>query len=295
MIFRRPHGVLQQHGNRHRADAAGIGRDFAGDFFHGGKIHIADQFRAGLGTGIRHAVHAHVNHRCARLDHVGLHKFRNPHRRDQDVCAPAMRLDVAGGGMTDRHRGVRAPALLAQHGRHRFADNVAAAEHDDFRAFRFHAGADQQFHDARRCAGAKARRIAEHEFADIYRMETVHVLRRQHAGINFDFGNLFRQRSLHEDAVQAGIGIQCRDERQQFAFGCRFRQDARLGKNAEFGAGFFLASDINFGRGIFAHAHKRKAGNHTALFQIRHVRAEFTLYLRGDGAAINELCWARGL
>ena len=37
------HGVLHQHRDGHRADAAGIGRDFAGNLLDGGKIHVADQ------------------------------------------------------------------------------------------------------------------------------------------------------------------------------------------------------------------------------------------------------------
>ena len=49
-------------------------------------------------------------------------------------------------------------------------------------------------------------------------MKTVHVLLRQNGGINLRFGNLFRQRRLHQNSVQRAIGIQFRDQREQFSF-----------------------------------------------------------------------------
>src|SRR5665213_239135 len=51
-------GVLQQHGNRHRADAAGVRRNFAGNGLDVFEIHVADEFRSSFGTGIGNAVHA---------------------------------------------------------------------------------------------------------------------------------------------------------------------------------------------------------------------------------------------
>src|ERR1039457_5953061 len=78
-------GVLHQHGDGHRADAAGIRRDFSGDRPHAGKIHVAHQSRAALGAGIGHPVHPHVNHNRPRFDHVGLHKFGRAHGGDQNV------------------------------------------------------------------------------------------------------------------------------------------------------------------------------------------------------------------
>ena len=87
-----------------------------------------------------------------------------------------------------------------------------------FRAVGVHAGAREQFHDARRRAGPETRRIAQHQLADVHRMKTVHVFCRQNGGINLRFGNLFRQRCLDEDSVQARIGIQFCDQRQQVRF-----------------------------------------------------------------------------
>ena len=167
-----------------------------------GEIHVADQPRAAFRRRIAHAVDAHVNHRRAGLDHVRLHKFGDAHRGNQNVRAPAMRRDVARGGMANRHRRVRVFALLAKHRGHRFADDVAAAQNHHLRAVGFHVRAHEQFANARRRAGPKARRIAEHQLADVDRMKTVHVLLRRHGGINHRFADLLRQRRLHQNSVQ---------------------------------------------------------------------------------------------
>ena len=63
----------------------------------------------------------------------------------------------------------------------------------------------------------------------------------------------------------------------------------RFGKDAEFGAGLFLAANIDLGRRVFADAHEREAGRHAALLQLRHALRQFAQDLRGDGAAVNDV------
>ena len=92
-----------------------------------------------------------------------------------------MRFDVARGRVANSDGAIRRTALLAEHRSHRFADDVAAPEHDDFRAFGLHTGTHEQFHDARRGAGLEAGFIAEHELADIDGMKAIDVLRGKHA------------------------------------------------------------------------------------------------------------------
>ena len=72
-------------------------------------------------------------------------------------CTPAgvVELLVRSGVQTDGAEVVVA-AFLAEHRGHRFADDVAAAKHDDFRAVSLHAGAHEQFHDASGSAGLEA-------------------------------------------------------------------------------------------------------------------------------------------
>ena len=67
-------------------------------------------------------------------------------------------------------------AFLTKHRGHRFADDVAAAQNHHFRAVGFHLRTREQFMNARRCAGPKTRCIAQHQFADVDRMKTIHVL-----------------------------------------------------------------------------------------------------------------------
>ena len=60
----------------------------------------------------------------------------------------------------------------------------AAVENYRFRAVGFHIRTHEQFADARWRAGLKAGRVAEHQFADVDRMKTVHVLLRQNRRVN---------------------------------------------------------------------------------------------------------------
>ena len=110
-LFGGAHGVLQKHGNGHRTDPAGIGRDLSRDGLDAGKINIARQTPAAFGGRIRDAVDSHVNHDRAGLDHVRLDKFGRTEGGDQNIGPAAMGGNVARLGMADRDRGagVRRP------------------------------------------------------------------------------------------------------------------------------------------------------------------------------------------
>ena len=68
--------------------------------------------------------------------------------------------------------------FLDEEGSHGFADDVPAAQDDDFRAFDPDSGSDEQLVYACRCAGNKAGGVTQDQFADVDRMKTVHVLLR---------------------------------------------------------------------------------------------------------------------
>ena len=106
--------------------------------------------------------------------------------------------------------------------------------------------------------------------------------------------DLFREGRLNQDSVQARIGIQFSQQREQLAFARLFGQDVRFGNDSEFGAGLLLASDVNLGRRILAHAHKREAGYDPACLQRGDAPGQFALNLRGYGAAINDGCHVVG-
>ncbi len=120
-------------------------------------------------------------------------------------------------------------------------------------------------------------------------METIHVFFRQHAGINDGLANLFGERRLHQNAVQMAGGIQAGQQGEQIGLAGGFRQHMRFGNDAQFGAGLFLATDINLGGGVFPHPHKGQPGNDPLRFQLRNPGSQLALNLRRDGAAINEI------
>ena len=77
----RQDGVAQEHGNGHRTDAAGDGRDPAGARERRAVVHVADEFALGR------AVDADIDHRRTGLDHVAADGQRLAHGCDQHVGA----------------------------------------------------------------------------------------------------------------------------------------------------------------------------------------------------------------
>ena len=84
-------------------------------------------------------------------------------------------------------------------------------------------------------------------------------------------------------------GVQRGEQREQIFFAGGFGQDVGFGNDAEVGAGFFFASDVNFGGGVFADAHEGEAGSDAAGFEGGNAGGGFRHQLRGNGAAVNEV------
>src|SRR5579859_6560455 len=100
----RRHGVLQQAGDGHRADAAGDGGDGAGDLEDLVIGDVADQAGAApllSAAVLGHAVDADIDHRGSRLHPVALDHQRPPDRDQHDVGAAADAGQVAGLGVGD--------------------------------------------------------------------------------------------------------------------------------------------------------------------------------------------------
>ena len=161
---------MQQHGHRQQADAAGDGRDLAGHFLDGLEVHVADQPVVG-------AVHAHVDHHGARLDHVGRDELRPADGHDQDVGLARDRGQVARAAVADGHRGVAAGPLLHEHRRHRLAHDVAAAHDHHVGPGDLDVVPHEQLLNAVRRAGQKPR-AALHHPAHVLGMKAVDVLGR---------------------------------------------------------------------------------------------------------------------
>ena len=85
------------------------------------------------------------------------------------------------------------------------------------------------------------------------------------------------------------IRIEPRQQREQILFARGFGEDVGFGKNAQFGAGFFLAADIDLRGRVFAHAHEREARLHAARLERGDALREFALDLRGDDPSVNEV------
>ena len=197
---RRAQRVQQQTGDRHRPDAAGHRGNRAGDLTRFGRT---SPTRRGLppspGTRLMPTsitIAPGLIQSPRTISGV-------PMAATSKIGAPAHRRQIARLGMGDGDGGV----LGEQQLRHRLADDVGAADHH-----RLHAGERgmhrfRQPHAAERRARHQ-RRQAARQPPDIERVEAVHVLGRVDGGDDLVCVDLRRQRQLHQDAVDVGVGVE---------------------------------------------------------------------------------------
>ena len=117
-------GVLQQHRDGHRADAARHRGDERGALAGALELDVADQLAVGAAVG------ADVDDHRAGLDPVAADQLRLADRGDQHVGAADLGGQVARARVADGHRRV----ALEQQERHRLADQVAAPDDHGARA-----------------------------------------------------------------------------------------------------------------------------------------------------------------
>jgi len=151
-------------------------------------------------------------------------------------------------------------------------------------------GAGQQFPNPGGSAGQKTGGITQHQLADIHRVEAVHVLLREHRGIHHGGSDLGRQRGLDKNSVQMGIGIEPCQKREHLGLSGRFRQDMRLRKNAQLGAGLFLPAHIHLRCGVFADSNKCQARLETAPLEGGDPLGQLPLELCGNSPPVNKVC-----
>ena len=117
-VILRPFGGFQrigkQHGDGHRADAAGHRRDRAGDFLDAVEVDVAAEL------AVRQTVDADVDDDGTGLDHVGGDELRTTDGSDQHIGAFRVEGKILRLRMADRDGG----AGLQQQHRHRLADDV---------------------------------------------------------------------------------------------------------------------------------------------------------------------------
>ena len=273
--------VGQQHGAGHRADPARHGgqpsghlRDVRGD--------VADQ------PGVVRPGDAHVDHRRAGLDHVRGQQPGPSRGHHHDVRGPGVRGEILGSGVAQRHRGVL--GAPGQQQAESPADGDPAPDDGDVGARDGHPVAAQQFDDAARRARQRAG-LAEHQLAQVDRVQPVRVLGRVHPvehGMGVQPG---RQRQLDDVPGAGRIGVQFVDHRLHLRLGRVGGQVPPDGRDPDLRAVPVLAVHVGAAAGIVADQDRAEPGHDgTARGQRGHPLRQAGPYFRGHGLAVKHLC-----
>ena len=227
----------------------------------GALAHDAPQLRR-----VGHAVDAHVDHHRPLPDVVGRQEPRLADRRHDNVRLPADRRQVPRPGVAQDHRGV----LLQQEGRHRLADDVAAAHHRGGLPCRRDAAAGQKFHDPRRRAGHE-RRPPQQEAPHVEGVEAVHVLGRvdlleQVLGVQ-----LRGERQLQQDPVDRRVLVEFADRLLDLGTAGVRRKLAVARLQAELAAGLDFLLHVDLGGRVVSDHDRGQRGDHVVAG--RHVAA----------------------
>src|SRR5882724_6026212 len=210
--------VAHEHGDGHGADAAGNRSERAGSVDRIG-VHVTNEHGTLLakflktcreiaqqGVGlfcVGNFICADIDDCGARANPVGLDVAGFAHSRDDDIRPANDAGEVASFGMAGGDGGIG----VHKQKRHRFANDVAAAEDDGVGALNLNIVAAQNFHATRRRARDKARAAAD-EATKAYGMEAVNVF----CGIN-SFENslrvdLRREGKLNQDTVHRVVVVE---------------------------------------------------------------------------------------
>src|SRR6266404_4212206 len=205
------YGVAHEYRDGHGANATGNRSERAGSVDRVG-VHVTNEHGTLLakflktcreiaqqGVGlfcVGNFICADIDDCGARANPVGLDVAGFAHSRDDDIRTADEAGKVASFGMADGDGGV----CMHQQKRHRFANDVAAAEDGGVGALNLNIVAAQNFHAAGGRAGNEAGTAADQP-AKVHRMEAVNVF----CGIN-GFENSFgvdlrRERKLNQDSV----------------------------------------------------------------------------------------------
>lgn len=243
-------GCFHQSRARHRADAARYGRYERRLRLDLVKAHVAEEF-AGLGV----TVHGDVDNDCAVFNHVAANKPRRACRDDENIRLPRKRRKIPSVPVAVCHGCVG----VEQHKPHRAADDVAASDYDAVFAVGRNAVFVQHIHYSGRGARHK-RTLARDHAADVYRVEGVHVLFRRDRVYHRALGYLLRQRKLHEDAVNAVVGVERRDKPQKLCLRRCGREVISAAVYAALEAVALFIAHIYLRCRVVSYQHRRKAG-----------------------------------
>ena len=159
--------------------------------------------------------------------------------------------------MADGDGGIARASLLHHEEGRWFADDLAAAEHDDVLAFGFDAAALDELDDAGGGAGYETAAVFLAEFTDVDRIKAVDVLAGKDTVEGFCLVDMLGQRCLDEDAVDVGVGIQCIDLGKECFFGNVLGEQSEAAFDADAFGGFLLLAYVGYGCGVIAYADER--------------------------------------
>jgi len=182
--------------------------DKDGAFFAEFSEALREIFKERFGfSGVSDFVRTDVDDRGARLQPIGLDVACFTHGGDDDVRATHDVGKIARFGMANSDGGVG----MHEEERHRFTNNVAAAEDDGVGAFDGNIVAAKDFHAAGGSAGDEAFAAAD-EFAKTDGMKSVDVFCGVDGFENSFRIDLFGKGKLDEDAVDVVVTIEIVDE-----------------------------------------------------------------------------------
>ena len=235
-------GVAHKHGNGHRPYTARHGGDIARNVLNRLKINISDQMT------VRGAVDTHINNRCARLDIVRRDHLGTADSCYHDVRLTAERRQVLGAGVGDGDGAVAIQQQLS----HRLAHDIAATDDNGTLARQLDACPlekdNNSFGRARENAG-----LVEPKTGHIFGVESIHILSRRNGVNHFLFVNMFRQRQLHQNAINALILVEAGNFGKQVGFAHRLGQFDEFAIESTVLGGLNLATHIRTGSGVVAH------------------------------------------
>mmetsp|Transcript_29676 Transcript_29676/g.78865 ORF Transcript_29676/g.78865 Transcript_29676/m.78865 type:complete len:409 (+) Transcript_29676:137-1363(+) len=257
--------VLEQHRDRHRADAARHRRDRPRHLLGGLKVHVADEHVAALVGRARLRVDAHVDDDAARLEPIPLDHLRIADGGDDNVSAAHVRRQVGGARVADGHGRVH----RLQQVRDGHADDVRPAEHDHLLAAHLDLGSLQKLDAARRRARQRERRLAaaQAHVADVLRREAVDVLLDLDLLEDLGLVDVARQRQLDQNAVHLRVSVQRAHALEQLRLRDALRVLAVDRVEADLVGRALLHPHVGARVGAIADQHHRQPGLHAVFAQ----------------------------
>lgn len=227
-------------------------------------MHIAGE------TGVG-AADADVDDRGARLHHVSRDQMRYARCRDDDVGALHLGGEIARAGVTQGDR--RVLAATGQQQADRPADGDAAPDHSDVGSVERDVVSTEEMDHAARGAGQRGL-LAEHQAAEVDRMEAVGVLLRGDALERGILVEVFGERELHDVPGACRVGVQVVDGGVELLCG-RIRGEILADRgDADLGAVGVLAPDVRLRAGVVADQYRAQAWRDASCREPSHAGAE---------------------